>query len=190
MNSLSFVPSIDIITAPMYAGKTTELIRRLTLYNEMGMKVLYVNTVKDERTPHSFSTHNSTIGSIPFNSKKVVSLKEIECKSYDVIGIDEAQMFDDLKDVVLDMVEKEGKIVLVCGLNGDFLRKPFGQINDLVPYCDSYTKLSSFCLSCKEKKNEITPAHFTKRIVKDQTTILVGGKESYIPVCRNCFLNN
>lgn len=188
MNRLSFEPSIDLIIGCMYSGKTTELIRRLTIYNEMDMNVLYVNSVKDDRAPHSFSTHNKTIGEISYDMTKTEKLTTVNVDGYDVIGIDEAQLFGDLKDTVISWVENKDKIVIVCGLNGDFLRQPFGQINDLLPYCDSIIKLNPFCHTCKKENNIIRPAHFTKRITKQQETVLIGGRDMYIPTCRKCFL--
>lgn len=188
MNSLSLEPAIDIIMAPMLTGKTTEVVRRLVIYHEMGMKVLYVNSNKDTRSKDAFSTHNCTLTSIPFDAIKVSDLTTLDVEKYEVIAIDEASFFSNLKETVLRWVEKQNKIVIVAGLNGDFQRQPFGEINDLVPYCDSITKLTAFCVNCKNTKNVIRPAHFTKRTVKSDEKVLVGGKELYIPVCRKCFI--
>jgi len=186
--NLSFIPSIDIITGPMYCGKTTETIGKLIVYHEIGMRTLYVNTKMDTRSDNAFSTHNKTVGSVPFDCVKVEDLRECKVENYDVIAIDESQFFDNLKDIVLDWVERQNKIVIISGLSGDFQRNKFGQIVDLFPYADTVTKLSSFCMECKKNENKITPAHFTKRTVHADSKILIGGKESYIPVCRKCFL--
>lgn len=154
----------------------------------MEMKVLYINSDKDTRSNESFSTHNCTIGKIPFNSVKISLLSDIDISKYDVIAIDEASFFPDLKNNVLNWVEKQNKILIVAGLNGDYMRQPFGQINDLIPYCDSITKLTAFCINCKRKKNIIKSAHFTKRLLPCDEKILIGGKDLYMPVCRNCFI--
>lgn len=188
MNSLSFRPSIDIITGPMYCGKTTALIRKLIIYHELDMKVLYINSNKDNRSEDSFSTHNCTIGQIPFENKKVSSLVECDVSKYDVIGIDEAQLFSNLKSTVLEWAEKLNKIVIVAGLNGDFQRNAFGELIELLPFCDNITKLSPFCTECKNRRNDIRPAIFTKRKNSDKNVILIGGKNIYTPVCRKCFL--
>jgi thymidine kinase len=185
--NIQFCPSIDIIMGPMLSGKTSDVIRRLIIYHEMEMKVLYVNHTIDTRSNSAFSTHNATIGKIPFDSVKISSLDAYDVCKYDVIAIDEAQFFTDLKDTVLKWVEEQKKIVIVAGLNGDFRRHPFGQINDLVPYCDTITKLTPFCLVCR-KKGAIKPALFSKRIVKSDSDVLIGGKEVYSPTCRECFL--
>lgn len=187
---MNLTPSLDLILAPMYAGKTSELIRRLIIFHEMEMKVLYINSNKDVRSKESFSTHNPTVGKIPFDNIKSENLKSIDVSKYDVLAVDEASFFDDLKETVLSWVEERKKIVLVAGLNGDFQRKPFGQINDLVPYCDTISKLTPFCFTCKKEKNIVTNALFTKRIVSSNEKILIGDKDFYIPVCRECFLKN
>lgn len=178
--------SIDIIMGPMYSGKTTEVFRRLIIYHEIKKKVLYINTILDNRADEPFSTHNETIGKVPFDAVKSKTLSELDVNKYEVIAIDEAQFFIDLKDTVLKWVEIFGKIVIVAGLNGDFRRQPFGQIIDLVPYSDTITKLTPFCSECIDK-GIMKAAHFTKRTVVSESEILIGGKEAYIPVCRHCY---
>jgi len=187
MFSLSTRPSIDIIIGPMYSGKSSELIRRLNIYSDMGMKVIFINSSLDNRdTTRLFSTHNKTIGEVEIPVIKLSRLSNFIHTEYDVIGIDEAQFFNDLKDSVLNMVENFNKIVLIAGLNGDFRRQPFGHIIDLISYSDTVTKLHPFCSMCKENDSIIVPAQFTKRIDKtDLNTILIGNR--YIPVCRNCY---
>ena len=81
------------------------------------------------------------------------------------------------------------KKIIIAGLNGDYLRKPFGEINDLLPFCDTITKLDSFCVPCSKNK-KISKAIFTKRLSQSKETLLIGGKESYIPTCRKCYNKN
>lgn len=184
--SLPCRPSIDIIMGPMYSGKSTEVLRRLIIYHEIKKKVLYINSILDNRSSECFSTHNETIGKVPFDAIKSKTLSELDVSKYDVIAVDEAQFFVDLKDAVLSWVETLGKIVIVAGLNGDFRRNPFGQIIDLIPYSDTITKLTPFCSECIDK-GTMKAAHFTKRTVISESEILIGGKEAYIPVCRECY---
>jgi thymidine kinase len=102
-------------------------------------------------------------------------------RNSEVILINEGQFFDNLHEVVKDML-KNNKVVYVCGLDGDFERKKFGEILDLIPLCDKVTKLTSLCSLCKNG----TPGIFSMRISneKEQTVI---GSENYLPVCRNCY---
>jgi thymidine kinase len=188
--NLSFIPSIDIIIGPVQCGKTSEIIRRLVIYHDMDMKVLYINSVLDTRSDSVFSTHNITIGKIPFDGVKLKELKGYDVGEYDVIAVDEAQFFDDLRDVVLGWVEGMKKIVIVGGLNGDFRRDRFGRINELISYCDSITKLNPFCVLCR-RRGEMRAGIFSKRVnVVDECTVLIGGKDVYLPSCRECFNDN
>ena len=129
---MSFItnnPGIDLIIGPMFAGKSTELIRRLNIYAELGLKTLYVNSSLDKRSDQVFSTHNPAIGKIGnIDSKKLENLFDVNFESYDVIGIDEGQMFSGLKNYVKNYADNYGKKLIVAGLNGDYLRQPFGEI--------------------------------------------------------------
>jgi thymidine kinase len=101
----------------------------------------------------------------------------------DVILINEGQFFPDLFDFV-NILLKEGKKVYVCGLDGDFERKKFGTILDLIPLCDKVHKLSSLCSQCKDG----TPGIFSMRLTNEKEQTVVGS-ENYIPVCRKCYEN-
>jgi thymidine kinase len=105
-------------------------------------------------------------------------------RNSDVLLINEGQFFPDLYDVVYDML-KNKKIVYVCGLDGDFERKKFGQILDLIPICDNIIKLSSLCSICKNG----TPGIFSMRITNDKQQTVIGS-ENYLPVCRFCYDKN
>lgn len=185
---------LDIIVGPMYSGKTNKLMSELNVYATMGASVLYINNSLDNRSQEDFSTHNPMVTSLGIiDGCKTENLYDIysKCKNYLIIGIDEAQFFPDLKNFVLDLVEKEGKRVIVAGLNGDFKRESFGQILSLVSYCDRFTKLSSFCKICADHK-KIKEAHFSHLLknidnIKDDN-ICIGGKSEYIPLCRECYL--
>ena len=189
--------SLDIIFGPMFSGKTTELLRRLNICASAGLKVLYINSILDTRCGDKcFSSHNdSTQASKLIEFKMTKNLKQIEneVNSYDVVGIDEAQFFTDLKDFVLEMVESKMKKVIVAGLNGDFERKPFGQINDLITFSDDVLKLHPFCFNCLKTTHLphcVERALFSKRLSKEKETILIGSENFYIPVCRKCYLEN
>jgi thymidine kinase len=184
-------PSIDIIIGPMFSGKTTELIRRLTISAEAGFSVLYINSSFDTRG-EEFSTHNKSIQKLHKNihTTKVRNLEELTSSfwlPFEIIGIDEAQFFTGLKSFCIEMAEKYKKKVIVSGLNGDFQRNSFGEINELLTHCDNINKLYSFCRSCCDcKKGIMKPALFSKRIGTDKDKIVIGD-EQYIPVCRECY---
>lgn len=184
--------ALDIITGPMFSSKTTTLIGRLLSESEIGFKVLYINSTIDDRTNRSFSTHNSLYEDAPID-KKITCLKTdhvLEIMSiamdFDVIGIDEAQFFDDLYEGVRWLVDVIHKHVIVVGLNGSFKREPFGQILQIDPLSDTHTKLTAWCLECSKSRKR-TPAPFTHRISRDGPVKQSGGIDEYIPVCRRCY---
>jgi len=108
-----------------------------------------------------------------------------DIKMHDVVLINEGQFFSELSEFVKELLEKK-KTVVVCGLDGDYKRVKFGQILDLIPLCDKVTKLTSVCGICKQTGS---PAIFTLRIdSKTRDQVLVGGAETYKPVCRNCYI--
>lgn len=184
--------SLDIITGPMFSSKTTTLIGRLLTEFEIGFKVLYINSVIDDRTQGYFSTHNSLYKNAPVNKKitclKTTNIHEILSKAtfFDVIGIDEAQFFDDLYEGVKMLVNKMHKRVIVAGLNGSFKREPFGKILQIDPLSDTHTKLTAWCLECLKSRKR-TQAPFTHRILKIGPVKQSGGIDEYIPVCRKCY---
>lgn len=188
MEQLHTYPSLSLILSPMCAGKSTELIRRLSIYSAMGLPVVYINSVLDTRDS-VFSTHNKTMTTLgTISSLQTNILADCDVSNYKVIGIDESQFYSDLKTFVIENVEVHGKILIVAGLNGDFRRNVFGQMVELIPFCDSITKLSSFCVLCSTK-GLMNAAPFTKRIdTSNENQIVIGGYDSYIPVCRNCYV--
>lgn len=175
----------------MFSGKTTELIRRLTILHQGSRKVLYVNSSFDTRGEANFSTHNTSINNIGFDSIKTLKLLDVIDKiiDYDIIGIDEAHFFPDLLKFCLDACEIYKKKIIVCGLNGDYKREEFGQLLKLIPFCDTLDKLHSFCRKCNDKDKSFVIALFSKRIHLSTDLILTGSSESYVPLCRNCYLD-
>ena len=180
---------LELIVGPMFAGKTTELMRRLNLYNEMRMRVLYINSSLDTRDD-LFSTHNATLK----KNNNIVCVKTDRIgditdtiKDYDIIGIDEGHFFSDLYQNVRLIVDEMGKKVIISGLDGDYRREQFGDIVRLVPLCDSITKYRPFCELC-HNDGRIVPAIFTHRHCNNNDTVDVGGKEKYYPTCRSCYL--
>ena len=171
---------LKVILGPMFSGKTTELIRIYKRYISCDIKVCVVNYKEDVRYhEYLMSTHNKeTIPSI-----NVYKLKEImdTHDKYSVYVINEGQFFDDLYDCVDELVNKYKKKVYVCGLDGDYKRKKFGSILDIIPLADDVVKIKGICKDCKEKD-----AIFTCRITKEKEQKLIGA-DNYIPLCRSCY---
>jgi thymidine kinase len=202
MNSPYQAGYLEIILGPMYASKTTRLVE---IYNQCkfcDIPVVAINHDIDSRydEDHTIVTHDKTkIPCLKTNILKHIWKPEIRSLSDEtgsinqssanclitkyskVVLINEGQFFDDLYEVVNDMVN-HGKQVYVCGLDGDFERKKFGQILDLIPLCDKVTKLTSLCSLCKNG----TPGIFSMRLTNEMEQTVVGS-ENYIPVCRECY---
>lgn len=185
------VSSLELIIGPMFAGKTTELMRRLNLYNEMNLHVLYINSCYDNRG-EIFSTHNETLK----NNNNITGVKANTLhdlfgyiNDFDVIGIDEGQFFRNLFEDIKYIVNVLNKKVIVSGLDSDYKREPFGDIIKLIPLCDSVIKYKPFCKLCRDDK-KIVQAIFTLRHSSGDDLIDIGGKDKYYPVCRQCYNKN
>ncbi len=182
---------LELIWGPMFCGKTSSLLHKLSLHKMCGKRVLYINSTIDTRTEGGFSTHNPLIkDSLDIDQIKTSKLFDImeRAEGYDVIGIDESQFFEDLVPNVKAMVISLKKIVYVGGLTGDSNMSLFGNMFRLIPMANKVTTLSAICEGCS-KRGAMREANFTKRIVSDSHNILVGGHDSYIPVCRECYYN-
>lgn len=171
--------SLTLISGSMFSGKTTMLIDKVATLRELGMKCLVVNHVTDSRVCGEFvETHDSI--SIP--AVKSDSLLTVSTIGYDAVAIDEAQFFTNLKLAVLNMVEKKGQHVIVAGLSGDYLRRPFGELLELVPYADTVVWTRAMCGICATVK-----ASFTLRLSEETQKVSVDS--TYVPTCRGCYMN-
>jgi len=175
--------SIILYLGCMYSGKTSELIREYKRYNKIGKKVICINYSFDERYGDDNFIYSHDLNKI--ECIKAQSLMEIEKSiiDYDVILINEGQFFKDILEFCKLYCDIHSKHIIVCGLDGDYMRKPFGQINELISIADDVTKLKAFCTEC----NDGTPGIFTYRLsnVKEQVSI----NNDYIPLCRKHYLS-
>jgi thymidine kinase len=175
---------LELIIGPMFSGKSTELIRQIRLLQKIDKKVLVTKPIIDQRyIQDKITSHNYE----SVECKVLSRLDEISdevIKQYNTIIVDEGQFFPDLVDTITRWVNNYSINIIVGGLDGDFQRKPIGQILDLIPMADKCTKLNSLCNMCKDG----TKAPFSFRLVKSNDKVLVGGSEAYIPVCRKHFI--
>lgn len=172
---------LELFIGPMFSGKTTHLIQCYKQYHYIGKKVCVINYKDDTRYHDSMlSTHDKMmIPCIQTHSIRGVMDKAL---SAEVVLINEGQFFHDLYDCVLEMVERYNIKVYISALDGDFKRKKFGGILDLIPYCDKVSKLNALCSSCKNG----TKALFSHRVSSENEQIVIG-VDNYIPVCRSCY---
>jgi thymidine kinase len=190
---------LEIILGGMYAGKTSRLVEIYKQCTFCNISVAVINHSIDNRYDEELlSTHDKIkipciktkrlfdIWTDSINMESNVELvprirDKFKVARSNVILINEGQFFPDLEEFVKNLL-LNGKKVYVCGLDGDFERKKFGQILDLIPLCDKVTKLTSLCSMCKNG----TLGIFSKRISCEQIQTIVGF-DNYIPVCRNCY---
>jgi len=176
--------TINLILGCMFSGKTSYIMNIAKMNKLIGKKVLIINFEGDQRygLNTKMYTHDKTYIECVSCPKDILTIN-IDVLEYDVICINEGQFFSNLLDFCLKFCNK--KEIYVCGLDGDYLKKPFGEILSLIPHCESYVKLTAICMGCKNG----TLATFTKRVVNNENKVLIGSSESYIPVCRYCYDN-
>jgi thymidine kinase len=162
-----FSGSIEVVCGSMFSGKTEELIRSFkprtdTRYHETAV------------VSHDLNSINST----PVDSASAILLLGTNTQ---VVGIDEAQFFDDELPDVCNKLALKGIRVIVAGLDMDFTGKPFGPMPALMAIAEHVTKVNAVCVCCGN------PALYSYRTVADEATVLLGEKESYEPRCRACY---
>ena len=164
----------------MFSGKTVELIRRIRRAQIAKQKFEIYKPVIDNRySEEKVVSHDANeMHSTPVASSKDI-LKLIQ--EPEVVGVDEAQFFDmGLVDVCTEFANK-GIRVVVAGLDKDYLGKPFGPMPALMASAEYVTKIHAVCMRCGSLAN------FSHRISKDESLIVLGEKNNYEPLCRECF---
>lgn len=172
--------SIEVIAGSMFSGKTEELIRRLKRAKIARLKVEIFKPAIDTRysAAEVVSHDENSILSTPVESSGNIMLLTGDV---DVIGIDEAQFFDNgLIDVSISLANM-GIRVIIAGLDMDFKGKPFGPIPGLMAVADHITKVHAICMRCGDV------AQFSHRLSTADKLVLLGEKDEYEPLCRSCF---
>ena len=172
---------LKIILGCMYSGKTSEIIREYERRTSIGMKALVVNYLGDNRYGDDDYLYSHSGLKIPcIRVEKLSDITSDQLKNVHTILINEGQFFSDLDKYVREMLEKYKKEIIVSGLDGDFKRKKFGQLLDIIPLANDVHKVKALCSICKNG----TEALFTKRLSKEKEQLVIGGDDKYIPVCR------
>ena len=171
---------IEVICGSMFSGKTEELIRRLKRVKIANLKAEIFKPIIDTRfdVVKLVSHDENKILSTPVNNSiQILELSE----GMDVIGIDEAQFFDDKIIEVCEQLALQGIRVIVAGLDMDFKGRPFNQMPNLLAVADYVTKLHAICVRCG------SIANFSYRKSTEEGQVLLGELDMYEPRCRNCF---
>ncbi len=163
------LPQIVLLTGPMRGGKSQEVLRLINQCTVLKMKILCLTPKIDERSGAKIKSRNGC-ESPSICLEKLDELDKNVYNESEVIVIDEAQFFPDLYSFV-NQCKNDNKTVFISGLDGDFNRKPFGQVLNCIPLCDTISKFRALCMI----KNDGTPAIFSM-LVADQTLLKEGNK--------------
>ena len=172
--------SIEVITGSMFSGKTEELIRRLRRAQFAGLKVEIFKPSLDKRYSETrVVSHDdkSIVSTSVDNAAAILLLAGV----VDVVGIDEAQFFDNSIVEVCNKLADDGIRIILVGLDMDFLGNPFGPMPALLAIAEYVTKLHAICTRCGNL------AQYSFRKSEEAQVVLLGEKNLYEPLCRNCF---
>ncbi len=173
--------TIEVITGSMFSGKTEELIRRLRRARFAGLKVEIFKPTVDKRYSGTMivSHDDKSIVSTPVeNAVSILLLAD----NVDVVGIDEAQFFDNSVIEVCNKLADSGVRVVVAGLDMDFMGNPFGPMPALLAIAEYITKVHAICMRCGSL------AQFSHRKSEESQVVVLGEKDKYEPLCRECYI--
>lgn len=172
--------SIEVICGSMFSGKTEELIRRMNRAVIAQQRVeIFKPTIDNRYSDTKVVSHNENqIHSTPVSFANDILLRATNC---DVVGIDEAQFFDnDIVEVSRKLAD-QGKRVIIAGLDMDFKGRPFKPMDELMSIAEYVTKVHAICMNCGGI------ASFSHRRTKSKKTVVLGEKDVYEALCRACF---
>ena len=171
---------IEVVCGSMFSGKTEELIRRMKRAEFAKQKVEIFKPAIDVRYDEEdvVSHEGTSIRSTPVTSSANILLLATDCE---VVGIDEAQFFDNELPEVCEKLANSGIRVIIAGLDMDFTGKPFGPIPALLSKAEFVTKVHAICMHCGDL------AQYSHRKTKDEALVLLGEVDEYEPLCRKCF---
>ena len=171
---------IEVICGSMFSGKTEELIRRMRRAVFANQRVEIFKPQIDVRySVDEVVSHNSnSINSTPVESSAQILLMTSDV---DVVGIDEAQFFDEGIVEVCMTLANRGIRVIVAGLDMDYLGKPFGPMPQLMARAEHVDKVHAICVRCGNI------AHHSHRLTANDKLVVLGEKDTYEPICRHCF---
>ena len=171
---------IEVICGSMFSGKTEELIRRLKRAKFANLKVeIFKPTIDIRYDVTAVVSHDAnTIQSTPIDNSQTILLM---ANGVDIVGIDEAQFFDDEIINVCEKLALQGTRVIVAGLDMDYLGRPFGQMPKLLAIADFITKLHAICVRCGNLAN------ISYRKTDEEGQVVIGEQDIYEPRCRKCY---
>ena len=189
--------SLELIIGPMFAGKTTELIRKVKRHYYSKMKCVILKYSKDNRYGNEdcLITHDRQKLDSNTDEIEVLSFSEnwddefIEkLEKFQVIGIDECQFFPRLREFC-ETLMLQNKIVYAAGLSADYNLQMFPEIINTLPLASHINVLSSVCEMCGNDHSQTSYLHKSDEQMTEDNKILIGGKDKYFPLCLRCYKN-
>lgn len=171
---------IEVICGSMFSGKTEELIRRLKRAQFANQKIEIFKPAIDKRYS-DVDVVSHDLHSIPCTPIKEASKMLDAAEDTQVIGVDEAQFFDESLIQVAQELADKGKRVIIAGLDTDYMGKPFGPIPGLMAIAEDVQKVHAICVKCGNLANH------SHRLTKSHKLVVLGEKDVYEPLCRQCF---
>ncbi len=171
---------IEVVTGSMFSGKTEELLRRLRRATFARQKVVLFKPALDNRYSETeVVSHDSTslAATVVYDSLEMLHLS----KDAQVIGIDEAQFFDDSLVDICQKLANEGKRIIIAGLDMDYRGVPFGIMPKLMAIAEFVDKVHAICVRCGRL------AQYSHRTIKQNDLVVLGEKDRYEPLCRRCY---
>ena len=172
---------IEVICGSMFSGKTEELIRRLKRAQFANQKIaIFKPTIDNRYSDVDVVSHDlHSITSTPIDAPvKMLGIAD----DVQVVGIDEAQFFDDSIVEVAQTLANRGVRVIVAGLDTDFLGKPFGPMPFLMAIAEDVQKVHAICVKCGNLANH------SHRLSASTKLVELGEKDVYEPLCRQCYI--
>lgn len=180
INDLKRRGTIEVICGSMFSGKTEELLRRMKRAKIAKQEVEIFKPIIDTRYSEvevvSHDRNSITCTPVEHSSNILLLASNVE-----VVGIDEAQFFDEGLVEVCQQLADQGIRVIIAGLDMDFRRNPFGPMSPLCAIADDVTKVHAICVRCGSLAN------YSYRLIENEKQVMLGETSEYQPLCRTCY---
>jgi thymidine kinase len=163
---------LEIVVGPMFAGKTSYALD--WIYKQSGTGLVLKPRIDSRYRSNVIVSHSGEM----YPCKYVDEVTSYELSVVEYIVVDEAQFVPNIRSIIEPVLNKK---ILLVGLDADSDRQPFGELLNCIPLASKITKLTGECYICKN------PSTSTFRVIQSNERVLIGGSESYIPVCNSCF---
>ena len=184
----NYQPYIHLILGPMFAEKSTNLLRASRRLTIAKLKCLLIKYQGDQRytTTNHIATHDRVHSeqeaySCTRLNDLYTNYPNLDINQYDVICIDEVQFYPDSLDFCLGW-RSRGKFIIACGLYADFQRVPFRNVPELMAHADQIEFLKAICHDCSQDS-----ATTSYRLTKEVEQVSIGGADKYHPLCQICY---